>query len=976
VGTSGLVRHRLLAELRPAHRPTLGLVVAPAGSGKTTLLAHFADCFHGPVGWLSLNPADAEPDVLVARLHDHFPVPLPAASGPRDLVNFVRDVRDASATDALLVVDDAHAVDGSLGEAALAQLLVARPPQLHILIGSRRTPGFNLSRHELAGLVVVDAERLRFRTWEVEQLLRDVYGEPLPPTDTAALTRRLGGWVAGLHLFHLSTRGHPLAERRAAVAALDGRAALCRAYLAHTVMAELPAHLRDFLMRTSVFDTLTAERCDRLLGRRDSRSRLEELSRMQAFTATPDGGLTYRYHEVMRSHLALTLADEAGPEAARRCHSEAAALLEAEDALIEAARAHARAEDWASVRRLLHRVGAGIAEAGVEPWRDLLPNWMVAEDPWLLLAEGRHLLGRGLLAQSLRCFRQAEEMFSYENGRMHCRQAASRALAWLPGPARAQGHWANWLRTATQRSPATVALQAEQLAGPGGQVVRIVGNLLAGHAAEARFLVANADLDEPGVAGLALRLLDAAAAVAVGDPAASARLATVAVEAETADLPWFDRMARAAIALDGDEQSAKTARAVADECARDGDTWGQLIAMAVAGLLHVGIDETGADAVATLSRLCRQVDAPVVQVWARALHAVADAASGGLDGQFAADEVADDAHAAGVPGARAAAMVAAARRRDDQPELMRSARRLAAECGVPSRLADAWAGPEPRRPFVALVDAATVLVCLGAFQARFDGHPVDLSKVRPRARVLMRLLAMQAGERVHRDVLVNALWPDAPEDAANHNLHVAMWSLRRLLEPEATRGRCRLLIRDGDAYLLNLPADAYCDVATVRWGLAAARRAQARADTTALADALRTVLSHYSGDLLPGDGSAEWVVHEREALRRAVSQAGVTLAALELDRGEVGAAVAAAERGIAIDRYNDEAWRLLIIASQRDEPATARHAQSRYRQVLAELDLVPAELDLAPAELPPGQRGPPANAVTTRRPVPARLRHP
>jgi DNA-binding SARP family transcriptional activator len=928
------------------------MVVAPAGFGKTTLLAHYAHAFQGPVGWLTVSPSDAEPATLIARLRDEFPEPLPPTDNLGDFADFVLAVRSRLGTDVLLIIDDAHALEGSEAEVALERLLVTLPPELHVIVGARRLLGLNLSRHELAGLVVIDAERLRFRAWEAEQLLRDVYGEPLPPADVAALTRRLGGWVAGLHLFHLSTRGHSLPERRAAVAALDGRTASCRAYLARTVLAELPADLHDFLVRTSVFDVLNAERCNRLLGRRDSQARLEQLNRLQAFTASPDGGRTYHYHEVMRSHLAVTLADELGEDRARRCHAAAASLLEAEGALAEAVRARARAEDWSAVRRLLHHIGAGIAETSVEAWLDVLPAWLVAEDPWLVLAEGRHLFSRGQLAGSLQCFSRAEKLFGYEHGRSHCRQAASRSTTWLPGPARPSGHWGNWLRAATQRHPAMVAARTGRLDDRDAQVVRVVAHLLAGDVAAARPLIATADLDQPGVAGLCLRMLQTAAAVAAGQASAPARLAVVAAEAEAAQLPWLDRIARAVIALDGTEQGGKAALAVAEECARDGDDWGRVIATGMAWLARpiAEADDADADAIANLVALCRRLDAGVLEAWARALLAVAVVAADQPDGYVEADRALAAARAAGVPGAQVAAMVAAARVGGGRPDLMSAARRLAATCGLPSRLVDAWAGRAPDRYTVAVAETPNAVLCLGRFHASFDGRPVDLSKVKPRVRVLMRLLAMHAGGPVHRDFLVSALWPDVPGDAAGHNLHVALWSLRKLLEPDAARGHCRLLVRDGDAYLLNLPAGAYCDVTAVRTALAEARRAQSRADQPAVAAALLRALSSYGGDLLPGDGSAEWVVHEREVLRRGVSDAGATLAALELARGDLDAAVAAAERSIAIDRYHTEAWRLLIAAHERGEPAAAGLARSRYAGVLAELGLDPTE---APADAAP-----------------------
>ncbi len=56
-------------------------------------------------------------------------------------------------------------------------------------------------------LVELDSDALRFRSWEVEELFRVVYREPLSPEAAAALTRRTGGWAAGLMLFHLATSG-------------------------------------------------------------------------------------------------------------------------------------------------------------------------------------------------------------------------------------------------------------------------------------------------------------------------------------------------------------------------------------------------------------------------------------------------------------------------------------------------------------------------------------------------------------------------------------------------------------------------------------------------------------------------------------------------------------------------------------------------------------------------------------------------
>jgi DNA-binding SARP family transcriptional activator len=956
VGTRGLVRRRLLDELDGLKGGPLALVVAPAGFGKTTLLSHYAHGFDGLVCWLSATPADADPAAFAARLRE--------SDAGTDLDGLLAARPDGR--DVLLVIDDAHYLEGSETETALGRLLVAAPPHLHTALGSRRMPGLNLYRHELSGLVVIDADRLRFRSWEAEELLRDVYREPLPPAEVAALARRLGGWVAGLHMFHLSTRGRPLPQRRAAVAAMDGRAALSRAYLARTVLAELPAALRDFLVRTTVFDVVTARRCNRLLGTRDSQGQLESLERLQAFTTSHDGGRTFRYHEVLRACLAVTLADEWGDDAARAWYAKAAALLEAEGALAEATRAYARAEDWGTVRRLLDQIGAGIVDDAVESWSEVLPEWLVAEDPWLVLAEGRHLLSRGQLTAAIEHFGHAEALFTHEDGRAHCRAALGRATLWLPGPslpgpalsAQAGGAWlgrggAEWtglLRAATKRHPAMLAAQAGQRAVPGvaqpvaARCAQVVAHALAGDAARAVRLLGDTDPLAPGLPGLALGLLHAAADLARGDGTAVNRLADVAAEAERRGWPWLTRMARAAVALDQTEQSAKAARAVAEECGREGDAWGEVIASGLAWLPHAGRTGSGTVELADLVRRCRLLDAGVLEAWFHGLFAVAAAVAHLPDADVEAARAASMAQAAGVPGAAVAALAAQACLSGTAAGVA-ATRAAAREAGLPDALVTAWLAsvPAPGPVWSAgPTETGLTVQCLGGFAVHLDGARVDWSAVRPRARVLMRLLALHTGRLVHRDALCEALWPDLTQAAATHNLHVAMSSLRKLLDPGSGRGQSRLLVRDGDAYALALPADGYCDVAGVRSALDQARAAHRSGDRAAELAALRAAVAGYTGDLLPEDGAAEWVVHEREVLRHAVAGAAAALAALELSTGDTAAALAAAERGVAVDRYSDEGWRLLIEAHERDNDlGAASRARLRYADMLIELGVDP-----------------------------------
>ncbi|MFF3868968.1 BTAD domain-containing putative transcriptional regulator [Micromonospora sp. NPDC001898] len=946
-----LTRSRLIAALDVRPR-SLGLVVAPAGSGKTTLLAQYAATGRGPGGWLRVVPSDADPARALERVEATLP---DAGTGP-------------------LVVDDLHLVEGTPGESVLLdRALTLVRAGVRVLVGTRRMPPLILTRHEFSDSVVIDAEQLRFRTWEVERLLRDIYREPLPADDVAALSRRLGGWAAGLKLYHLSTRGQPLADRRRAVASLGARSALSRDYLTRTVLAELAPDLRQFLVRTCVFEVLTAERCDLLLGG-DAQAALEELERRQAFTVSHDGGRTFAYHEVLRAHLIAALAEELGETAARAWHARAGRLLAAEGAALEAARCFARAQQWPDVHRLLDTAGSDVAVRGLDPWSDLLPTWFIAEDPWLVLADARHHINEGQLAAAVPLLRRAEEMFNSEPAQSRCRSLRAAVTAWLPDGPHWRGHWSGWLRAATHRHPMVVVGEAERLTGAADVLVRAGALLLAGHAAEAARVLDRPTPSEAGLVGLACRLLRAAVASAGGDPQAPAVAAAIGLDADRAGLPWLARLARAVPALAGAEVDLKEAAAVVEECDRLGDRWGALLAAGCAALarsLHGGPE------VEEASRLldrARDVDSGVLAAWVQSLLALAAVRARLPDAEVEVRRAESTARAAGVPGARALALAAGVPAGPGRAVGLSAVHAAAEQAGLPRPAVTAWVTPE-RGPAPAAPDTAPLTVrCFGGFRICLDGEPLNWSPLRPRARAVARILAMHAGRAVHRDRLLDALWPDTDPATATRTLHVALSSLRRFLDSHLPAGEGEsLLHRDGDAYLLALPPGSWCDVTEFRLALERASRAGASRAPRALDD-LRVAVAAYTGELLPEDGPAEWVVAERETLRRQAADAAAQLAEAALGGAHADPAVATAARCVEIDPCHDAGWRLLIAAHDRaGNAAAAEHARRRYADVLVSLGLDPAPAETTPpgATVNVGRRIPPPRSP---RPDPSRAR--
>jgi DNA-binding SARP family transcriptional activator len=942
-----LVRARLNDALDGIWGRRLGLVVAPPGSGKTSLLVQFALSQETPVAWYRAEVSERDAPAFLAHVRAALAAPLgapPAGSGVEDVIRAVDDFRGRRL---LLVIDDLHLLEGSNAERALQRLIDCAPPALSVLAATRRPLRLNLSRLRVSNeLLEITADHLRFRTWEVERLFRDFHQKPLPPEELADLTRRTEGWAAGLQLFHLATAAKPPDERRRAVASLGSRR-LLRDYLADNVLAGLPGALREFLVGTCVLGRLTAALCDQLLDTTDSRATLEEIELRQIFIHELAEG-TYRYHEVLRSYLEGVLVERVGEMQARARYRRAGALLEQAGFLPEALRAFCRGEDWRSADRLLGGRGKQLLGHGTT-WIEALPRALVDHDPWLILTTARRELASGRLADAVAAYRRAEVAFRGAGPAEICRRERRFADLWLdPEPAPSGGpDWPDLLRAAVRRSPLTARERAGRLPGPGGRLVEGLASLLAGHGSDTRRLLAEA-AGSAGVGaalGAAVRLGAALASqTGGGSSGLAAELERAATDADELGLCWIARIGRAGLALSDRAEGVAEAAAVRQQCAEEGDAWGE----ACASLLEaIGTIKTGGDPVALLEACAeqlRQLGGGTLEAWSRSLLALAMTRAGHPEAQHAAMQAEAFARSAAVAGARGLAFGVLAVHSDGyaRDELLTMSRSIAEDADwIWERLlyqalpelagSAAEADGGSARPPVQVR-------CFGGFTMLRSGKAVDLGAVKPRARTALRFLAVNAGRGVHREQLMQALWPDVDPSSATRNLQVAISAVRRCLDPDAPRGASSLLVREGDTYRLRLD-DADLDVSTFESALADARIARAEGDLDRSRLALETAMSVYRGDLLPEDGPSEWVVERRERFRVAAADAAAYLAELEL-RLRPEKAVEACIRGLAIDRYRDDLWRLLAEAHARagDHAATARVARD-YDAVLVELGL-------------------------------------
>lgn len=944
---TALVRERLNDAFEHVWEHGLGLVVAPAGSGKTTALAQFAAALDVPVAWYRAEAAEADPRQLLAYLERALTAALgPLEPGWDTLEKAVAALERWPGRRALLVVDDLHVLAGSEGERVLGRLMDYAPPSLTVLIGSRSAPRLNLSRRRLAGaLFELGADDLRFRSWEVEHLFHHFYREPLPPEDVASLARRTEGWAAGLQLFHLATQGKPADERRRAVAALGTRSKLVRDYLARNVLDELRAELRAFLLDTCVLTRLDGRLCDRLRGRGGSQRLLEELEARQIFTVPMDDEGTFRYHEVLRAHLEAALVEEVGEAEVAARYRRAGTLLEQAGALPEALHAYCRAGDSAAVTRLLGARGGELVDEAVT-WLDALPPTLAEQDPWLALASARRRLAEGRLRAAVAAYQRAELAFAASTAREVCRRERHIAAAWLVAAPVPASDWTGLLRAAARRAPLAVRSQVALVPGPYGRFAEGMAALLAGHMeAAAGLLAAAARHPEANpVLVVGARLARAAGSLLGGTPPPAAEVEQIVAQAEALDLPWLARVGGALLALTGRAERVDDAVKVRATCDRDDDAWGGAVISLLLGTALLWRGEAPAEVLESAASRFRQLGAGSLAAHADSLAALAGARLGRPAARTQALHAEAGARAAGVRGAQVTALLALAVAGGERAaEHLDLARKLAAECGqhwdvLVRGLPELWPSAEPGQ--AAPAAPRLTVRCFGGFDLRLDGEPVVLGALKPRCQALLRLLAMQGGRPLHREALIETLWPQADQAAGMRGLQVAVSTLRRFLEPDAGRGEAMLLVREGQTYRLALPDPADADVVVFARALAEARGARAAGDPQQAERALERALDAYGGELLPEDGPAEWVVGERERFRAEAAEAATALAELQLARNATMSAALTCERGLTFDRYRDPLWRLLVDAYEHaGEHAAAERARRGYAAMLAELGL-------------------------------------
>ena len=228
--------------------------------------------------------------------------------------------------------------------------------------------------------------------------------------------------------------------------------------------------------------------------------------------------------------------------------------------------------------------------------------------------------------------------------------------------------------------------------------------------------------------------------------------------------------------------------------------------------------------------------------------------------------------------------------------------------------------------------ASTLKVCtLGTMSVTLDGSVIantawGSSKARE-----MLLFMLYKREPLHKEKIVESLWPEISSSKANSNFHSTLYRLRSALYPNCVD-------RDGEVYQLNPAWNFWFDIEEFEHLLSEADRMHEGdpSKESLLASATDLYRGAFASDL-----DSEWCDRLRTSLEFRFLDASSWLATEREARGDFQGAIDLLERHLAVDEFKEEVYyRMMDLYLKLGAKASATLTYRRYASAFDRSDAV------------------------------------
>jgi len=410
-GNNIVHRAELYEKLNTGLSRKLILVSAPAGFGKTTLLSDWINQLKISTAWFSLDKSDSDPveflNYIIAgiqTIHKGFGEnALKLLNSPNKpsvesiaslLINEILSVNQ----NFLLVLDDFHLIESGETVKLVAYFIEHIPDNIHIVILTRSDPNISISRlrsrHQLLELRSSD---LSFSANDISILFNKKLKLGLSIEDVYSLESKTEGWIAGLQLTALSMQGRDDISQY--IEDLKGDNRYIMDYLMEEVLKIQTDEIKEFLLRSSLMEQMSAPLCNAILNRNDCQQILETLEKNNMFVIPLDDERKwYRYHHLFGNLLKQRLQQK-DPMLFIDIHNKACDWFEQSNMFNFALEHALENKNYEKSIQLLGEIVECMWEKGqhsaIMKYGDIIPVELIKRNPvfclyyaWVLIAAG------------------------------------------------------------------------------------------------------------------------------------------------------------------------------------------------------------------------------------------------------------------------------------------------------------------------------------------------------------------------------------------------------------------------------------------------------------------------------------------------------------------------------------------------------------------------------------------------------------
>lgn len=187
---------------------------------------------------------------------------------------------------------------------------------------------------------------------------------------------------------------------------------------------------------------------------------------------------------------------------------------------------------------------------------------------------------------------------------------------------------------------------------------------------------------------------------------------------------------------------------------------------------------------------------------------------------------------------------------------------------------------------------------------------------RSKAKALLKWFLLNAGTMFSTDQLIECFWPNTSRPSAERNLHVAIYYLRHLLEPDLLpHHESKYIRRNGNnLYWVELDESWWADVFDLHYYYTAAQKAEQRGDSATAIPYYRKVTEYCSLGFLHEDAYDDTFSPYRRHYERIYTEVLESLMRLSTQAGKVDEVLTYAHHALLVDPYCESAIKAIVHA--------------------------------------------------------------